>query len=122
SALGRSSTTGSRRVPRPPARIAVVTSAESLATRSSPVRRSGGVAVGGPPFHPVALEQLADAVVEGAPRLEARLAQPPARDDVVALVGILADGGEVDVEVRHVLLDLQRQFLLREVGGVEAQV
>ena len=53
--------------------------------------------------HAIALDQLANAVIQRPLGLEARLPQPLARHDVVALVGVLADLGEMDEEARHVL-------------------
>src|SRR5438309_2167836 len=76
----------------------------------------------GSTHHAIALEQLADALVERAPGDESGPTQPFAGDDVIALVGILADGAEVDVERRHVFLDLEGQLFLGEVGGVQADI
>ena len=56
------------------------------------------IAYGGGPIHL--------AVVERALGGKTGVAQSLVRHDVVALVGILTDRGEVNVEVRHVLLDL----------------
>src|SRR5579864_1870250 len=75
-----------------------------------------------PRQHPVALEQLADPLLQGAPGLKPRLAQALIGDDVVALVRIMPDRGELDVEVGHLLLHLQRQLLFREIGGVQADI
>src|SRR5262249_37558175 len=86
STLGQSATAGRSRVPRPPARIATDSSCESPVMRKT----SGCVLAGCSPFHAIALEQLLNAVVQGPPRLEACLAQPLVRDDVVPLIRVLA--------------------------------
>ena len=85
-------------------------------------RPSRGVPERRPAFHGVGLEQFPNPLVQRPPRHEPRLVQPPAGDDVVPLVPVLADRGEMDVEVRHVLLDLQGQLLLREVRRVQPDV
>src|SRR5665213_881018 len=74
------------------------------------------------PFHGVAFEKFLDAVVKGAARHEPGFMESPAGDDVIALVGVFADRGEVNVEARHILLDLQGQFFLREVGQIQSDV
>src|SRR4051794_25446968 len=99
---------GRRRVPSPPARIAALSSCGSAVIRWT----SGCVLARGAPFHAVAFEQFLDAVVQRPSRLEARLAQPLVRHDVIPLVRVLADRREVDVEVRYVLLHLERQLFL----------
>src|ERR1700690_3420124 len=55
--------------------------------------------------HPVSLEELLDSVVEAAFRLETGLPEALVGDDVVALVRVASDLGEMDVETRHVRLD-----------------
>src|SRR5438046_973491 len=94
----------------------ILPSRSSFMTRLSDVRESTA------PKQAIALQELADAAVERALRLEARLAEPLVRHDVVALVGVGPDGREVDVELRDVLLHLQRELLLRDVRFVEPEV
>ena len=58
---------------------------------------------------------------------ERRASKPASRsraagDDVVPLVRVLADRGEVDVERGTCSLHRERQFLLRQVGRVETDV
>ena len=65
----------------------------------------------GASFHAIAFEELLDAFVERAASHKPRLAQTLVGDDVIALVRIFADGREVDVEPRNVLLDLQAPIL-----------
>src|SRR6185312_4162612 len=74
------------------------------------------------PFHPVTLEQFADAVVERTPGFETDAAKLGTRHHVIALVGILTDRGEVNVEVRHVPLHAEGQFLLGNIGGIETEI
>src|SRR5262249_45405992 len=83
---------------------------------------SSGVLSRCPAFHCVAFEQFADAFLERAACFKTCLAEAAVGDNVIAFVWVLADGSEVDVKVRHIFLDLERQFLLRKVGRIETDI
>src|SRR5438132_1360991 len=101
STFARSARTGRKRVPSPPARIAAVMSIiDPLST---------SVAEEAQALHRIALEQLANTLIERALRPEAGLAKTLTRHDVIPPVGVVANGSEVDVKPGHMLFDLQGQ-------------
>src|SRR5208337_4290147 len=72
--------------------------------------------------HPVAFDQLSDPLVKRSFRLETCGTEPLARDDIVALVRVAPQRGDVDGEVLDVFPDLHRELLLGEVCSVEPDV
>src|SRR5579875_1054980 len=83
---------------------------------------SSGVFEQAAPHHAVAFEKLLNPLIERALGLEAGLAQALIGDDVISLVRILSDCREMDVEVGNIVLDLQGQFFLGQVGVVQSEV
>src|SRR6185295_20292022 len=85
-------------------------------------RITSGIAVSSQGECPIGFDKFGNSNIDTATRFETRLAQTLVRDDVIPLVGILADLGVVNEKLRYVLLNLLAQLLLGQVGAVEAQI
>src|SRR5262249_6936858 len=77
---------------------------------SAPATPRSTLVVGPSRHGTIAFDQLPDPIIERAPGLEAGLAEPLARDEVIPPVGIAPDRGKVDIEAGHMLSDASRQF------------
>src|SRR5262245_44083359 len=114
-------TSGSRcwtRVPSPPARMTAVTwSAERVVPLMRSDIRVNRIAQNSEP-----LDQFLNAAIEAPFRFETGAGDARVGNNIIALVGILADRRfEVD-EFRQMFLDDRAQFELREVRVVEPHV
>ena len=74
------------------------------------------------PHHAIGLHQFPDAGIQRTVRRHPRVAELGARHNIVALIGIAADVGEMNHEPRDVVADFQGEFLLGQIRGVEAEV